>query len=96
MCDLYSGSNIVLDFKTRWMMHRTGKYKMMNLTFGFLPFIAALLITFMKPDSPQAQQWLSIVSRALNLVGFVLNLTGQIPLGLGNGIVLQTMLSEGI
>ncbi|THH21457.1 hypothetical protein EW146_g100 [Bondarzewia mesenterica] len=44
-----------------WMMHRTGKYKMINLIFGFFPFIAAVLITMMKEDSPPLQQWLSII-----------------------------------
>jgi hypothetical protein len=43
------------------MMHRTGKYKLINLIFGFFPFVGAVLITFMKPESPPAQLWLSIV-----------------------------------
>lgn len=74
MCHLHSGSNMFLNASARWMMHRTGKYKMMNLTFGFLPFIAALLMTFMKPDSSPAIQWLSIVSRVLGLNGAILML----------------------
>jgi hypothetical protein len=48
-----------------WMMHRTGRYKMINLIFGCLPFIAGILITMMKEDSPPAQLWLSIVGIAL-------------------------------
>ena len=48
-------------FNHRWMMHRTGRYKMINLIFGCFPFIGALLITFMKEDSPPTQLWLSIV-----------------------------------
>ncbi|TFY81589.1 hypothetical protein EWM64_g2423 [Hericium alpestre] len=44
-----------------WMMHRTGKYKMINLSFGFFPFIAAILIMQMREDSPPIQQWLSII-----------------------------------
>ncbi|KIM80081.1 hypothetical protein PILCRDRAFT_98046 [Piloderma croceum F 1598] len=44
-----------------WMMHRTGRYKMINLIFGCFPFIGALLITFMKEDSPPTQLWLSII-----------------------------------
>ncbi|ETW85103.1 major facilitator superfamily, partial [Heterobasidion irregulare TC 32-1] len=44
-----------------WMMHRTGKYKKINLVFGFFPFIAAVSITMMKEDSPPLQQWLSII-----------------------------------
>ena len=43
------------------MMHSTGRYKLINLIFGFFPFIGAMLITLMKPDSPPAQLWLSIV-----------------------------------
>jgi len=42
-------------------MHRTGRYKLLNLTFGFFPFVGATLITFMKEDSPPAQLWLSII-----------------------------------
>ncbi|KAA1475860.1 MFS general substrate transporter [Dentipellis sp. KUC8613] len=44
-----------------WMMHRTGKYKLINLIFGFFPFIAAVLITQMRETSPPAQLWLSII-----------------------------------
>jgi hypothetical protein len=43
------------------MMHRTGRYKLINLIFGGFPFIGAMLITFMKQDSSPAQLWLSIV-----------------------------------
>ncbi|KAF7314933.1 Vacuolar amino acid permease [Mycena indigotica] len=31
-----------------WMMHRTGRYKKINLIFGFFPFIGATLISFMR------------------------------------------------
>ncbi|KZP06007.1 MFS general substrate transporter [Athelia psychrophila] len=44
-----------------WMMHRFGKYKTLNLTFGLLPFLAGVLICLMREDSPAAQQWLSII-----------------------------------
>jgi MFS family permease len=44
-----------------WMMHRTGRYKLINLIFGCFPFIASILITMMKVDSPPAQLWLSII-----------------------------------
>jgi len=44
-----------------YMMHRTGRYKLINLIFGGFPFIGAMLITFMKQDSPPAQLWLSII-----------------------------------
>jgi hypothetical protein len=43
------------------MMHRTGKYKMINLIFGFFPFIGTLLITMISEDSGWVQSWLSIV-----------------------------------
>lgn len=45
-----------------WMMHRTGKYKMINLIFGLFPFIATVLIYRMREDSGPIQSWLSIVS----------------------------------
>ncbi|KAF8842637.1 MFS general substrate transporter [Paxillus ammoniavirescens] len=44
-----------------WMMHRTGKYKLINLVFGFFPFIGIFLITFMKETSGPLQMWLSII-----------------------------------
>jgi len=42
-------------------MHRTGKYKMLNMIFGILPFFAAVLMTQMKEDSHPAHLWLSIM-----------------------------------
>ncbi|KII86665.1 hypothetical protein PLICRDRAFT_263856 [Plicaturopsis crispa FD-325 SS-3] len=44
-----------------WMMHRTGKYKGMELIFGIFPFIAAILLTKMREDSGPIQLWLSII-----------------------------------
>lgn len=44
-----------------WMMHRTGKYKLINLIFGFFPVIGISLITLMREDSGPLQMWLSIV-----------------------------------
>ncbi|KAF9228964.1 vacuolar amino acid permease [Gyrodon lividus] len=44
-----------------WMMHRTGKYKLINLIFGFFPFIGIVLIMFMKETSGSLQMWLSII-----------------------------------
>ncbi|KAH7911105.1 major facilitator superfamily domain-containing protein [Hygrophoropsis aurantiaca] len=44
-----------------WMMHRTGKYKMINLIFGAFPFIGIVLITQMREDSGPLQMWLSII-----------------------------------
>jgi len=43
------------------VMHRTGKYKLLNLTFGIFPFIATILIRKMRVDSGPLQLWLSIV-----------------------------------
>ena len=44
-----------------WMMHTTGRYKIINLIFGVFPFIAAVLIYRMREDSKGVQSWLSIV-----------------------------------
>ncbi|KAG7086848.1 hypothetical protein E1B28_002769 [Marasmius oreades] len=44
-----------------WMMHRTGKYKMINLIFGILPFIASVLIIQIHETSGWVQSWLSII-----------------------------------
>jgi len=44
-----------------WVMHRTGKYKKLNLIFGLFPFVATILISLMREDSPPAQLWLSII-----------------------------------
>jgi uncharacterized membrane protein len=44
------------------MMRKTGKYKTLNMAFGFLPFVAAILLTQMREDSNQAHLWLSIAS----------------------------------
>lgn len=34
-----------------WMMHKTGKYKAINLIFGVLPFIGAAAIYRLREDS---------------------------------------------
>jgi len=44
-----------------WIMHRTGRYKTLNLIFGIFPFAAAILISLMREDSPQVVLWLSIL-----------------------------------
>ncbi|KAI9453901.1 vacuolar amino acid permease [Lactarius psammicola] len=44
-----------------WMMHRTGKYKLLNLIFGAFPFMAATFITQIREDSGPAQLWFSII-----------------------------------
>ena len=45
----------------RWMMHRTGKYKTINVVFGFFPFIGTYLILKIREDSGWWQEWFSIV-----------------------------------
>ena len=45
-------------------MRKTGKYRMLSLTFGCLPMIAAILLTQMREDSGPALKWIAIV-RAL-------------------------------
>ncbi|KAG6818450.1 hypothetical protein H0H93_004859, partial [Arthromyces matolae] len=44
----------------RWMMRRTGQYKLLNLVFGILPLIGAILIRQMREDSSPAHLWFSI------------------------------------
>lgn len=44
-----------------WMVHRTGKYKLLNLIFGAFPFLAATFITQIREDSGPAQLWFSII-----------------------------------
>ncbi|KAI5982815.1 major facilitator superfamily domain-containing protein [Pisolithus albus] len=44
-----------------YMMHRTGRYKMINILFGFSPFVGCLLITFIRENSGPLQSWLSII-----------------------------------
>ncbi|KAI0294667.1 vacuolar amino acid permease [Multifurca ochricompacta] len=44
-----------------WVVHRTGKYKFLNLIFGAFPFMAAVFITRMTEDSGPIQLWLSII-----------------------------------
>jgi hypothetical protein len=58
-------------------MHRTGKYKMLNLTFGFFPFIAAMLITTMNEHSSDARLWLSIVNMSVTQQFILLNVTDR-------------------
>ncbi|KAG6846136.1 hypothetical protein H0H93_015791, partial [Arthromyces matolae] len=37
-----------------WMMRRTGQYKLLNLIFGILPLVGAILIRQMREDSSPA------------------------------------------
>lgn len=44
-----------------WVMHATGRYKFINLTFGIFPFIGAVSMYRLKVDSNFWVQWFSIV-----------------------------------
>jgi len=44
-----------------WLMHRTGKYKTINLVFGILPLCGVLPLVFLREDSGFVQKWLSVV-----------------------------------
>ncbi|PPR05173.1 hypothetical protein CVT26_012259 [Gymnopilus dilepis] len=48
-------------FFAGWMMKRYARYKTMNMVFGILPFLAAVLMTQMREDSNQAHLWLTIM-----------------------------------
>jgi hypothetical protein len=50
-----------------WVMHRTGRFKTLNLTFGIFPTIGATLISLMREDSGPIQSWLSIVRNQSSL-----------------------------
>ncbi len=79
-------------------MHRTGRYRKLNLIFGLFPFVAAVLLALMREDSHPIVLWLSIVSvpptDACRVASPGANECMQIPAGFGNAVVLQTMLSE--
>ncbi|KAG1854788.1 major facilitator superfamily domain-containing protein [Suillus subalutaceus] len=83
-----------------WMMHRTGKYKLINLIFGFFPFIGITLITLMREDSGPLQMWLSIVPLGFgnavvlqtNLVALLAHLPeSAMAVGTGFGQVFRGM-----
>jgi len=44
-----------------YMMHKTGRYKVMNLTLGWLPFFSAMIISSLRTDSPPLLTWVCIV-----------------------------------
>ncbi|XP_006458763.1 hypothetical protein AGABI2DRAFT_115784 [Agaricus bisporus var. bisporus H97] len=44
-----------------WMMHKTGKYKLLNLIFGAFPFFGVIGICFINEDSGFIQSWFSIM-----------------------------------
>ncbi|KAJ4475464.1 vacuolar amino acid permease [Lentinula aciculospora] len=66
-----------------WMMHRTGKYKMINLIFGIFPFIGTVLISQIHEDSGWIQSWFSIIpmgfGNAVVLQTMLIALLAHIP-----------------
>jgi len=48
-------------------MHKTGKYKMLNLIFGIFPFVGATAICLINEKSGFIQSWFSIVSTRIIL-----------------------------
>ncbi|KAG9013303.1 hypothetical protein FRB93_000826 [Tulasnella sp. JGI-2019a] len=44
-----------------WMMHHTGKYKTLEVTFGILPTLAAITLVRLKTNSWTITQWLMII-----------------------------------
>ena len=75
----------------RWIMHRTGKYKTLNLIFGLFPTLATILIATLNEGSPEWLQWLSIVRFSVYQLHQPSHIQ-QIPLGFGASVVLQTTL----
>jgi len=45
-----------------YMLHKTGKYRLLNITFGILPSVAAFALARLKIDSWAVTQWISIGS----------------------------------
>ena len=76
-----------------YVMHKSGRYKALNLTLGIFPLVSTVLIYLIREDSSDAHLWLSIVSSS-SFERHCATLTHhQIPLGFGNAVVLQTRLS---
>ncbi|KAH9930873.1 major facilitator superfamily domain-containing protein, partial [Fomitopsis serialis] len=81
-----------------WMMHRTGRYKRLNLIFGLFPFTAAILLSLMRVDSPSFQLWFSIIPMGFGnavvlqtmLIALLAHLPeSQIAVGTGFGQVFR-------
>ncbi|KAJ3903015.1 vacuolar amino acid permease [Lentinula edodes] len=66
-----------------WMMHRTGKYKMINMIFGIFPFIGTVLISQIHENSGWLQSWFSIIpmgfGNAVVLQTMLIALLAHIP-----------------
>ncbi|KAJ3782613.1 vacuolar amino acid permease [Lentinula aff. detonsa] len=65
------------------MMHRTGKYKMINMIFGIFPFIGTVLISQIHENSGWIQSWFSIIpmgfGNAVVLQTMLIALLAHIP-----------------
>lgn len=79
-----------------WMMHRSGRYKRMNLILGILPFVGATLIYQLREDSSFIQSWFSIIplgfGNAVVLQTMLIALLGHLPdsdmaVGTGFGVL---------
>ncbi|KAI9436222.1 vacuolar amino acid permease [Lactarius indigo] len=77
-----------------WMVHRTGKYKLLNLIFGAFPFLAASSITLIREDSGPGQLWFSIIplgfGNAVVLQTMLVALLAHLPrsqMAVGTGFV---------
>ncbi|KAG6827313.1 hypothetical protein H0H92_012361 [Tricholoma furcatifolium] len=77
-----------------YMMHRTGKYKTINLTFGWFPFIGASLVASLNRDSPPLLTWMGIAPLGFGnavvlqtmLIALLVNLPeSQMAVGTGFG-----------
>ncbi|TFK35458.1 vacuolar amino acid permease [Crucibulum laeve] len=44
-----------------WIMHKTGRYKKINLIFGLFPFIGAVMVSRLQEDSNAFLSWFSII-----------------------------------
>ncbi|KIJ06325.1 hypothetical protein PAXINDRAFT_92192 [Paxillus involutus ATCC 200175] len=75
-------------------MHCTVKYKLINLIFGFFPFIGIFLIMFMQETSGPPQMWLSIIlfgiGNAVHLIVSSVAMLAHLPensMAVGTGFV---------
>src|SRR5262245_20668488 len=53
----------------RWMIHRTGKYKIINMIFGVFPLVGTILMMQITEDSGWLQKWFSIVCSSPQVAG---------------------------
>ena len=62
-----------------WMMHKTGRYRMLTLICGIFPFVSAVMIATMREDSHPLLQWLSIVRHNVLKDFFALTVRLSVP-----------------